>query len=167
MKAIFPGSFDPITNGHLEIISRASKLFDKLVVVVSNNTSKNGMFSPQQRYQFVKDAVSVYPNVSVSLVQSDLTVNLVHELNADVIVRDVRNNEDFVYEQQIALMTKKMDPNIETLILFSNPECSYISSSIVREIMLFGGDISDAVPACVNRALIRMKNQHMARSVSL
>lgn len=114
MKAIFPGSFDPITNGHLDIISRASKLFDKLVVVVSNNTSKNGMFSPQQRYQFVKDAVSVYPNVSVSLVQSDLTVNLVHELNADVIVRDVRNNEDFVYEQQIALMTKKMDPNIET-----------------------------------------------------
>lgn len=153
MKAIFPGSFDPITNGHLNIIKRAAKLFDEVVVVISNNTHKNSLFTPQERFQLVQEAVANTGKVSVKLVQSDLTINLVHKLNADVIIRGARNETDFIYEQQIALMNKKMDPEIETLILFANPEDCYISSSLIREIFLFNGDVSGVVPENVNRAL--------------
>lgn len=107
MKAIFPGSFDPISNGHLDIIEKAARLFDQVIVVISNNTHKNTLFSPIKRYKLVKDAVENWENVSVQLVQNDLTIKLVRELDADVIVRGIRNEKDFVYEQQIAYMNKK------------------------------------------------------------
>lgn len=157
MKAIFPGSFDPITNGHLDIIKRAARLFDQVIIVISKNTHKNGLFFPTQRYQLVKEAVQNIKNVEVKLVQTDLTINLVHKFKADVIVRGARNSQDFIYEQQIALMNKRMDPTVETIILFATPECSYISSSLIREISSFNGKVANVVPKNVNQALL--KNQ--------
>lgn len=153
MKAIFPGSFDPITYGHLDIIERGAKLFDELIVVISNNTHKDSLFTPQKRYELAVEATKNIKNVTVKLVQSDLTVNLLHQLGADVIIRGARNDQDFIFEQQIALMNKKMDPDAETLILFSSPDCCYISSSLIREIYLFKGKLAGVVPENVNQAL--------------
>lgn len=153
MKAIFPGSFDPISNGHLDIIERAAKLFDEVIVVISNNTHKNTLFSPAKRYKLAKDAVEKWENVSIQLVQNSLTVKLVHKLDADVIIRGVRNEQDFIYEQQIAYMNKKMDSSAETIILLSSPKNSCISSSLIREIASFGGNISEFVPHAVELAL--------------
>lgn len=153
MKAIFPGSFDPISNGHLDIITKAAKLFDEVIVVIANNTHKNTLFSPTKRYELAKVAVEKWKNVSVQLVQNDLTVKLVHKLNADVIIRGVRNEQDFIYEQQIAHMNKKMDSSTETIILLSSPKNSCLSSSLIREIASFGGNLSEFVPHAVDLAL--------------
>lgn len=153
MKAIFPGSFDPISNGHLDIITKAAKLFDEVIVVIANNTHKNTLFSPTKRYELAKVAVEKWKNVSVQLVQNDLTVKLVHKLKADVIIRGVRNEQDFIYEQQIAHMNKKMDSSTETIILLSSPKNSYLSSSLIREIAGFGGNLSEFVPHAVDLAL--------------
>lgn len=153
MKAIFPGSFDPISNGHLDIIKKAAKLFDEVIVVISNNTNKNTLFSPAKRYELAKDAVEKWENVRVQLIQNDLTVKLVHKLKADVIIRGVRNEQDFIYEQQIAHINKKMDSSTETIILLSSPQNSCISSSLIREIASFGGSLSKLVPHNVVLAL--------------
>ena len=154
MKVIFPGSFDPITNGHMDLISRASKLFDQVVVVISNNTSKHSLFTPEEKYHLVTEALSKFNNVSVELIQTDLTINVVKKFNADAIIRGIRNTRDFTYEQEIALMNKKLDSDIETITLFSNPEVSFISSTLVREISQFNLDeLVGTVPDNVIEAL--------------
>lgn len=154
MKVIFPGSFDPITNGHMDLISRASKLFDQVVVVISNNTSKHSLFTPEEKYHLVTKALSKFSNVSVELIQTDLTINVVKKFNADAIIRGIRNTRDFTYEQEIALMNKKLDSDIETITLFSNPEVSFISSTLVREISQFNLDkLVGTVPDNVIEAL--------------
>ena len=154
MKVIFPGSFDPITNGHMDLISRASKLFDQVVVVISNNTSKYSLFTPKEKYHLVTEALSKFSNVSVELIQTDLTINVVKKFNADAIIRGIRNTRDFTYEQEIALMNKKLDSDIETITLFSNPEVSFISSTLVREISQFNLDkLVGTVPDNVIEAL--------------
>ncbi|BAQ56672.1 phosphopantetheine adenylyltransferase [Lactobacillus acetotolerans] len=160
MKAIFPGSFDPITNGHLDIIKRAARIFDQVIIVISKNTHKNGLFLPTKRFELVKGAVKQFENVEVKLVQTDLTINLVHKFHADVIIRGARNEQDFVYEQQIALMNRQMDPEVETIILFASPDCSYISSSLIREIASFRGKVANVVPENVNQALIQKMNSN-------
>lgn len=98
MNAIFPRNFDPINNGHLDIVEKAAKLFDEVIVVISNNTHKNTLFSPAKRYKLAKDAVEKWENVSIQLVQNNLTVKLVHKLDADVVIRGVINEQDFIYE---------------------------------------------------------------------
>lgn len=154
MKVIFPGSFDPITNGHMDLIGRASKLFDQVVVVISNNTSKHSLFTPEEKYHLVTEALSKFSNVSVELIQTDLTINVVKKFNADAIIRGIRNTRDFTYEQEIALMNKKLDSDIETITLFSNPEVSFISSTLVREISQFNLDkLIGTVPDNVIEAL--------------
>ncbi|MDN4848338.1 pantetheine-phosphate adenylyltransferase [Ligilactobacillus salivarius] len=154
MKVIFPGSFDPITNGHMDLISRASKLFDQVVVVISNNTSKHSLFTSKEKYHLVTEALSKFSNVSVELIQTDLTINVVKKFNADAIIRGIRNTRDFTYEQEIALMNKKLDSDIETITLFSNPEVSFISSTLVREISQFNLDkLVGTVPDNVIEAL--------------
>lgn len=154
MKVIFPGSFDPITNGHMDLISRASKLFDQVVVVISNNTSKHSLFTPEEKYHLVTEVLSKFSNVSVELIQTDLTINVVKKFNADAIIRGIRNTRDFTYEQEIALMNKKLDSDIETITLFSNPEVSFISSTLVREISQFNLDkLVGTVPDNVIEAL--------------
>ncbi|WP_025021682.1 pantetheine-phosphate adenylyltransferase [Ligilactobacillus hayakitensis] len=157
MKAVFPGSFDPITNGHLDIIERASKIFDEVVVVVANNTGKKSLFTPNEKFELISSAIAKLNNVTVKLMDSDLAINIVKKLNGNVLIRGVRNEVDFTYEQSIALMNRKLDSTIETLILFSDPNKSFISSTLVREISLFGGDLSDLVPKNVETMILKKR----------
>lgn len=161
MRAVFPGSFDPITNGHLDIIERASKIFDEVIVVVANNIGKKSLFTPNEKFELVSDAIIDLKNVSVKLMDSDLTINIVKKLGADVLIRGVRNEVDFTYEQSIALMNRKLDSKIETLILFSDPSKSFISSTLVREISNFGGNLSGLVPKNVEEMILKKRGRQI------
>lgn len=161
MRAVFPGSFDPITNGHLDIIERASKIFDEVIVVVANNIGKKSLFTPNEKFELVSNAIIDLKNVSVKLMDSDLTINIVKKLEADVLIRGVRNEVDFTYEQSIALMNRKLDSKIETLILFSDPSKSFISSTLVREISNFGGNLSGLVPKNVEEMILKKRGRQI------
>lgn len=146
MKAIFPGSFDPITNGHLDVINRGSQLFEKLIVAVMTNTSKSAMFSINEKLEMIKDAVKDYSNVEVIAADHELTVKTAKKLGAGVILRGIRNANDYQYEQQIATMNRKFDSDVDTLLLPCSPSTAAISSTIVKEIAKFHGDLSEFVP---------------------
>jgi len=150
--AVYPGSFDPVTNGHLDIIHRASKVFDKLVVAVLNNTSKNPLFSLEERVELLRQVTSDLPNVEIDSFR-DLLVNYMKQKNAHLIVRGLRAVTDFEYELQLASMNRKLDDKIETFFMTSTPQYSYLSSSIVKEIARFHGPVGDLVPDEIERAL--------------
>ncbi|WP_028561479.1 pantetheine-phosphate adenylyltransferase [Paenibacillus pinihumi] len=156
--AVYPGSFDPVTLGHLDIIQRAAKQFDRLVVAVLNNTSKNPLFSIEERKELLRLATSHLPNVEVDSFR-DLLVRYMGSKNAQVIVRGIRSVTDFEYELQLASTNQHLDDSIETIFMMTNPKYSYLSSSIVKEIAQFGGDIHDLVPHEVEQAL-RVKFSH-------
>lgn len=148
--AIYPGSFDPLTFGHLDIIERGSKLFDTLIVAVMKNPSKRPLFTAEQRVEMIEEAVIHLPNTKV--VQFDgLLIDLVREKNANIIIKGLRAVSDFEYEFQMALMNKKLDTNIETLFMMTNANYSYLSSKIVKEVASFGGCIRKIVPENVVR----------------
>lgn len=150
--AVFPGSFDPLTNGHLDLIARASRMFDQLVIAVGQNTSKQGVFSPAERVAFIEASVATLPNVSVQI-ESGLTVAFMQEIHATVLVRGLRNSVDFEYEQGIAGMNRALDANIDTVCLMADPQYQFVSSSLLREVARFGGDLTKLVPPVVARAL--------------
>ena len=154
-KAIYPGTFDPVTNGHLDIISRASKIFPELVVAVASNAGKRPFFSLEERIEFVQNAVKALPGVSV-IGFDNLLVNFVQEQKASVILRGLRAVSDFEYEFQLAGMNRKLSNNIETMFLTPSERFMFISSTLVREIAVLGGDVSEFVPEVVVRSL-RMK----------
>lgn len=149
--AIFPGSFDPLTNGHLDIIERASKLFDKLIVVILENSEKKGMFPLEIRLSFLKENTKYLSNVEVAL-DHGLTVDFAKRMNACAIVRGVRSVKDYEYELEIASINQQIDKNIETILLFSNPSYSFISSSMIKELLKYDQDISAYVPQDVCEA---------------
>ena len=153
MKAIFPGSFDPLTNGHLDLIERASQLFEEVIVVIATNTSKQPLFKPEEKVTLVKQATEKLTNVSVVAVSLDLTVSVAKKLGAKIIVRGVRNVQDFEYVQGIAAMNKKLAPELETVLLFARPEYTLLSSSLIKEVAKFQGDLSEFVPKQVEVAL--------------
>lgn len=154
--ALFPGSFDPITNGHIDVIKKATNIFDKVYVVIMTNSTKHYLFSVNERVEMVEDALKDQPKVEVLKRPDDLAINVAHELGATAIVRGVRNSEDFLYEQQIAAMNKKMADDVETVLLFTKPENSFVASSIIKEIAQFDGDISSFLP---EKAAIAMKEK--------
>lgn len=143
--AICPGSFDPVTKGHLDIILRASKLFDKVIVVASTNPKKNNTFSLEKRCELIKKAVGDNPKIEVQGCDG-LLAEYAKEVNANVIVKGLRAMSDFEYEFQMALTNKKLNPELETVFLTSSAENMYMSSSMVRQVSQFGGDISAFVP---------------------
>ncbi|WP_309722121.1 pantetheine-phosphate adenylyltransferase [Armatimonas sp.] len=152
ITAVYPGSFDPATNGHLDIIERAAGTFDRLLVAVGRNSTKNVLFTPEERIVTLQECVASLPNVEVTSFDG-LLVNFVREQGSHVIVRGLRAVSDFEFEFQIALANRQMAPDIETYFLMTSAEYLYLSSSIVKEIARLGGDISALAPEPVQRAL--------------
>ncbi len=143
--AIYPGSFDPITNGHLDIIERTSAMFDEVIIAVLNNSAKSPLFSSEERVQLIQKSISGLSNCRVAHFDG-LLVDFAIEQKASAIIKGLRTISDFEYEYQMALLNKKLNSNIETLFMATNANYSYISSSIVKEIASLGGDFSDLVP---------------------
>ena len=147
--AVCPGSFDPITMGHLDIITRAAAMFDKLIVVVMNNDKKHYTFSPAERTEMIKKSVSNLPNVQVDLYDG-LLADYAAQQNACAIIKGLRAMSDFEYEFQMALTNKKLNPNVETLFLTTSAQNMYLSSSMVKQIAGMGGDVSDFLPEVIH-----------------
>lgn len=161
--AICPGSFDPVTMGHLDIIRRASVLFDKVIVLVVVNPVKNTSFTPEERVELIRKSVEGIPNVEVDLYMG-LLVDYVRSKGAVAIVKGLRAMSDFEYEFQMALINKKMLPYAETIFLTTAANCQYLSSSLVKNVATFGGDISDLVPRAIHDEVVaRLGNADMAK----
>jgi len=152
--AIYPGSFDPITNGHVDLIHRACKLFDKVIIAITQNANKNSFLSIDQRVKAVETAIEPLANTCVLSFDS-LLVDFAREHNAQIIIRGLRAVSDFDYEFQLSGMNKRLNPAIETLFMTPSEEFANISSSLVREILFLGGDISQFVPESVKTILLR------------
>ncbi|GAB3782718.1 pantetheine-phosphate adenylyltransferase [Nocardioides ungokensis] len=151
-RAVCPGSFDPITNGHLDIISRASKLFDEVVVAVGVNKSKNRLFSAEERMQMLRDVCDGYGNVQVDGFDGLLT-SFCAERGIHAIVKGLRAVSDFDYELQMAQMNASL-ADVETVFVPTSPEYSFLASSLVKEVATFGGDVSGLVPPLVHELLV-------------
>jgi pantetheine-phosphate adenylyltransferase len=156
--AIYPGSFDPITSGHVDLIHRASRLFDEVIIAITQNVNKNSFLSIEERIEAVNTSVAALENVRVLRFDS-LLVDFARDHNAQVIIRGLRAVSDFEYEFQLSGMNKRLNPNIETLFMTPSEEFANISSSLVREILSLGGDISPFVPECVEAILGRHKSK--------
>ncbi len=152
--AIYPGTFDPVTNGHIDILERALNLFDRVVITIARNTAKNPFFTEEERIIFLRQATKNYKNVKVDSFDG-LLVDYVKKQNAVAVVRGLRAMTDFEYELQMALMNRKLDEKVETVFLMPNEKYTYLSSNFVREIAHLGGDVSNFVPPVVNKALQR------------
>lgn len=150
--AVFPGSFDPVTRGHLDLIERASQLFDELIVAVMTNTSKRALFSKTEKVQLIEAEVASLPNVRVQAA-TGLTVDFMATQHATVLVRGLRNEQDFGYERDIAWMNQSLKPTIETVCLLARPPYAYFSSSLIKEVAKMGADVSAYVPDAVAQQL--------------
>ncbi|EAD1189729.1 pantetheine-phosphate adenylyltransferase [Listeria monocytogenes] len=150
--AVIPGTFDPITNGHLDIIERAAKIFDVLYVSVLNNSSKKPLFTIEERMEMIRQVTAHLPNVQVESARG-LTVDYAATRGATAIVRGLRAVSDFEYEMQIASMNRTLNADIETFFVMTNTKYSFLSSSMVKEVAQYQGDISELVPEIVNKAV--------------
>jgi pantetheine-phosphate adenylyltransferase len=153
-RAIYPGSFDPVTNGHLDVIERARKLFDEVVVAVAHNDEKQPLFSLQERLDLLQETAGRIDNVRIAEFEG-LLVEFARAEQAGAVIRGLRAVSDFEFEFQMALMNRKLDAAVETIFLMPKEEYTYLSSRIVKEIARLGGDVSSFVPACVAKALRR------------
>jgi pantetheine-phosphate adenylyltransferase len=149
--AVYPGSFDPVTYGHLDIIERGAKIFDKVVIAILENPNKNPLFTIEQRKEFLLSAIAELPNVEIDSFQG-LLADYMISTKAHVIIKGLRAVSDFEYELQMASINKKLAPNVETLFMMTNNKYSFLSSSVVKEVAKYGGDVSDLVPPAVLRA---------------
>lgn len=149
---IYPGTFDPVTNGHLDIIKRGSKLFDKLYVLVPTNINKNSLFSTEERVELLKEVTKEIGNVEIEAT-SMLTVDFARSVNATAMLRGLRMVSDFDYELQLATINRHLNEEVETVFIMSSHEYSFLSSSSVKEMAKFGGDVSHFVPNVVKEAL--------------
>ena len=152
MVVIYPGSFDPVTYGHLDIIDRCCKKFDKVIVSVLNNKSKKNLFTIEERVELLIKTLEKYDNVEVDTF-SGLLVDYAKQKGCSTMIRGLRAVSDFEYEMQMALVNKKLEDDIETLFMVARGRYAYLSSSIVKEVAMFGGDVSCFVPKIVENAL--------------
>lgn len=157
-KAIFPGSFDPITNGHVDLIKRGLELFDEVVPAVLNNPDKQSLFTTEERTAMIREVFKGYGTRVVVKSFSGLLVEFAKTEGASIILRGLRAISDFDYEAQMALMNRSLTPSIETVFLMASEENSYVSSSIVRQVSRFGGSIERLVPPLVAEALARKRS---------
>ncbi len=151
--ALYAGSFDPVSNGHLNLIQRGAALFDQLIVAVATNTSKKSLFTTNEKLQLMQENLTHLPNVTVVQHTGGLTIDLAKEWNATVLLRGIRNVKDFEYEADVAAMNKTQNKEIETVFLTADEKYRFVSSSLIKEVAMFGGDITGLVPDNVNRAM--------------
>lgn len=157
--AVCPGSFDPVTNGHIDIFERSSKLFDVLIVAVFHNPNKRPLFTMEERVEMLRAATTHIPNIQVGSF-SGLVTDYVRQRDTTIIIRGLRALSDFEYEFQRALMIKKVDPDIETVFMMTSNEYSFVSSSGIKELAKFGGKIDGLVPEAVQRRVFaRLREQ--------
>ena len=152
---IYPGSFAPFTNGHNDILVRSLKIFDKVIIAVVKNSAKNYLFSLEDRVQMIDDIFKDHENISCVGLDSKLTVDLASELNAQAIIRGLRAVSDFEYEFQIASINRSQNPEIESVFFTPDEKLTFISSSMVKELASYGGDISEFVNSDIKNALMR------------
>ena len=150
--AIYPGSFDPITNGHIDVVTRAAKIFDRLVIGIYDNPGKQLMFTLEERVELAHKAVANLPNVEV-MPFTGLAVDFADKVKAQVMVRGLRVSADFEHEFDMAMMNKKLNPELELVCLMASPEYQFLSSSLLKEVARLGGNINDLVPKHVAEAL--------------
>ena len=151
-RALFPASFDPITNGHVDIVSRSLKMFGSLVIAVASNVSKDETFSIEERLEMLREAVGEEPRVEMTSFDG-LTVEFARQIGAGIIIRGLRAMSDFEYEFEMALMNRHLYPEVETLFMMSSLEYLYVSSSRLKELVRFGRDVSEFVPPVVAKKL--------------
>jgi pantetheine-phosphate adenylyltransferase len=151
-RAIYPGSFDPVTNGHLDVVERARKLFDEVIVAVAHNDEKQPLFSLEERLDLLQQTVGKIDNVRISQFEG-LLIDFAAEQNASAVIRGLRAVSDFEFEFQMALMNRKLKDSVETIFLMPKEEYTYLSSRLVKEIARLGGDVSKFVPGVVASAL--------------
>lgn len=157
--AIYPGSFDPFTNGHLDVVQRATRLFDRVIVAVARSDSKNGLFTVEERLALVRESVRTLPNVEADAFEG-LLVDYVQRSSAQAVVRGLRAISDFEFEFQMALMNRKLNENFETIFMMPKDTYTFLSSRIVKEIARLGGNVSPFVPPHVQSALAaRLKSE--------
>ena len=152
--AVYPGSFDPVTNGHIDILEKTSKIFDKIVIAVIHNVTKQALFTLEERVSLINESVKHLPNVEVDYF-SGLLANYLQGKQACAIIRGLRTVTDFDYEMHMAMMNKKLIPDIDTIFVMSDSKYTFISSSAVKEAALLGGDVSSLVPKIVKTELAK------------
>ena len=155
--AIYPGSFDPITNGHLDILKSGAEIFDKVIIAVSFNANKKGFLTVDERVDLIKRSITHLPNVEVDFFEG-LTVEYAKKQGADVLLRGLRTSFDFEYELQLSQANNALNKNLKTIFLITKPEFNFISSSMVKEILVNNGDISNFVPEPVNDFLLSKRD---------
>jgi pantetheine-phosphate adenylyltransferase len=156
--AVYPGTFDPVTNGHLDLVERGRRRFDRLVMAILSNEEKQPMFTLEERIGFLREATSQWPDVEVATFDG-LLVDHARRIGASVILRGLRAVSDFEYELQMAMMNRRLAPDVETVFLMPSEAYSYVSSRLVREVARLGGNVTGLVPAGVARALARRHSE--------
>ncbi|SPC38603.1 pantetheine-phosphate adenylyltransferase [Latilactobacillus fuchuensis] len=151
--ALFPGSFDPFTKGHLDTVQRASQLFDQVIIAVMTNAAKQPLFDSPTKVALIAEVTTDLPNVQVVAQPKTLTADFARQVGARYLIRGIRNANDFEYERDIAALNQTQDDQLETVLLLAKQEYAFISSSMVKEIASFGGQVSQLVPPAVERAL--------------
>lgn len=162
LRAIYPGSFDPVTYGHMDIIKRASAITDELIVGVLNNNAKMPLFSVEERVKMLNDVTREFSNIKIVPFEG-LLIDFARQMNASFVVRGLRAITDFEYELQMSQTNHKLEPDVETMFFTTSIEYSYLSSTTVREVAAFGGDISQFVPEAVAIQLNRKMNEEKER----
>lgn len=151
-RAIYPGSFDPVTNGHLDLIERSLKIFDEVIVAVARNAEKNPLFSVEERMALLKESLGAHPRIRIESLDG-LLVDAARNREAFVVIRGLRAVSDFEFEFQMALTNRRLEPKVETIFLAPREDCIFLSSRIVKEVASLGGDVAPFVPASVVKAL--------------
>ena len=151
-KCVYSGTFDPVTSGHMDIITRAAQLFDEVIIAVAEDNYKNVLFNAGERLELINDCIKELPNVS-AVGFTGLLMDFCREREATAVIRGLRAVSDFEYEMQMALMNKKLNPDVETVFLMTGQKYSFISSSIIKDVASLGGDIHGLVPECVEQRI--------------
>ncbi|HWR00349.1 MAG TPA: pantetheine-phosphate adenylyltransferase [Chlorobaculum sp.] len=163
-RAIYPGTFDPFTNGHLDVLERALNIFSKVEVVLADNSQKHTLFTVDERLEMVREVVKDLPTVSVHVLHDGLLADYARQAGAKAIVRGVRQVKDFEYEFQISLLNRHLYPEVTTVFLMPNVKYTYVASSIIREVAMLGGDVSKFVHPYVLEKLAEKRAEHLAGS---